>query len=73
LNQLIDRGVAQPEDVNDEVWKALKEKRETEESKKKSEQMATIAKARIAKKSNRKALHEAILVRLVCSICSKQD
>lgn len=65
LNNLIDAGCPKPPEVKDEQWNHLLSVRKTEDSKKKSEHMRSIAKGKGSKTAQLKAIEKQALVKLV--------
>jgi hypothetical protein len=61
LNQRIDQVQQKPPELRDKFWEALVKKRNTNESKERSQRMAIIARGRATKNSIRKALEKTMV------------
>jgi hypothetical protein len=65
IGKLIDVGESKPGDLKESLWNSIKSLRATEESKKKSVEMANNAKGRGVRNSTRQKIREAVTLKLV--------
>ena len=71
LNRLIDQKEQKPPEISDKQWNYLVTKRATEASKKKSARMRNVSKGKGTRSTQRAALREAAIVKLVShSFCN---